>query len=492
MKQIRLLFFIMVAGGLFMPVLAQQPTSVSGFADHILLQIEGPLPRWDITETEKQLRLIFSEEEFDEFLRSIERLRVWHDESSSVMLQRYISRIQAGQDSQPVRDLVSSLVQLQELISPASVTPQPYTPPPPVISAAPQGVTVTGRIRSRIEGNWNPGFAGGLVFALSADREQIFGFSYTTDTAFRDGYFQIDGLPKHGNIVLVAFAPTVKRLHWIDTFSLDHLAGSEAVHQRMDIGTVYATLTVPSAGSPHDLSGSGAVVLQGKTAALQLLALAGWLADRRLLPDYTQIDELTNRLYGYYTDGIENHIQKDQPAQISHVAHLPPVQFNVPYIMEGPRPALFGFKFMMFDDAEKPACSQERAARFAADFFSPACNIDPASYRPYATVNLNRSGRLAYIFASCAGPQTRGTITYLIIERRMECKDIGNFSTIDPLPEFTIRMDEPEEFGGWMYERAVIYPMEIKAAGFLTRLEFNVNSQRYLHAGIRLLKHGEK
>ena len=567
MNDLRLFLLMIFAAGFSGSALAQQPTSVNDLVDHILLEIEGPQPRWEMTETEQQLRQIFSEEVYDEFIRSIRRLRLWHDERSSEMLGGYISRLKAGEGSQRIRDLQSSLVQLQQLISPGNAAAQPYTPPPPVFGAAPEGVTVTGRIQSRIEGHWNPAFAGGLVFALSTDTRQILGFSYTTDTAFRDGYFQIDGLPKQNHIVLIAFAPAVKRLHWIDSISLGDLAKSDAVHQRMDIGTVYATLDVPSAGSPHDLSGAGTVVLQGKTAALQLLALAGWLADRRSLPDYSRIDELTNRLYGYYTDGIENYIQNRETLPLPADRHdTVPVHLNVPYHVEDPGSNFHTLYFMNFDgeqlivqqgdgnviapipygfgikhlenmaefepdefiakwysgmgfmsahyrfginqrqryyvdytcdacdepvrfysnpEAEMPVCTAENAAATAADYFSPGCSFNLPDYRPVATVNLNHSGRLAYIFPSCAGPHTRGNFTYVVIERRMECKVIGNFTTSDPNPSFSIEKDELVNYNGRQYERAVIYPLQITASNMQTRFEFDVDTQQYRQAVVR-------
>jgi len=573
MKRLRLVLLMVFAAGFSTAALAQHPDSVNSLVDQLLLEIEGAPPRWEMTETEQQLRQIFSEAEFEEFMRSIRGLRIWYDDRSSEMLRGYITRLQAGTGNQHIRDLVTSLVQLRQTISPANTAAQPYTPPPPVMAAAPEGVTVTGRIRSRIEGSWSQAFAVGLVFALSADSEHILGFSYTTDTAFRDGYFQIDGLPKHGNIVLVAFAPTVKRLHWMDSFSLDHLAGSNAIHQRIDIGTVYATLTVPSAGSPQDLARVGNVVFQGKMVTLQLLALAGWFAERRFLPDYSQVDELTNRLYYYYTAGIQNYIQSRQPlGQFIYRPQTPPVKLNVPYDMQGPRPNLLPFYFMKFDDdklliqhgdgnviapipygfgikqleraedseehvyyaqwatakgimfaryqfgidenqqyyvdytcdacdepyryyeprqsrnnpvEEMPVCTTERAAGMAADYFSPGCSIDPTGYDPFTTLNLNRSGRLAYIFQSCAGPQTRGNVTYVIIERRAECKVIGSYTTTDPNTEFTIEKEELESHGGRLYERAVIYPMHIKDSNRITRLEFDVDGQQYRQAGTR-------
>lgn len=351
-----LIWILFSTAGFYSPLFAQQQDSVADLVDQILLEIEGPQPRWEMTQTQWDLMQIFPEKEYDDFITNIRSWKNWYDDNSAELLRRYIDQLQQNPDSQKIEELTARLQQLLQIISPTDTPPQqPYTPPPAVFGAAPEGVTITGRIQTRIEGHWNPAFAGGLVFALSTDTRQVLGFSYTTDTAFRDGYFQIDGLPKEGNIVLVAFAPTVKRLHWIDSISLDELPERDAVHQRLDMGTVYATLTVPVVGSPHDLSGAGAVVLQGKTAALQLLVLAGWLADRRSLPDYSRIDELTNRLYGYYTDGIENYIHSLETLPLPADQHdSVTVQLNVPYNdnVDGSRSNLHSLYFMKFDNEQ--------------------------------------------------------------------------------------------------------------------------------------------
>ncbi len=198
------------------------------------------------------------------------------------------------------------------------------------ISPATEGATLSGRVQANIEGHWNPSFPEGLVFALSPDTAYVLGFSYTSRTP-HSGYFRIDGLPMTGDVILVAFMPQVKRLHWMDAVSMDEVVDANKQHDSWSVGTVWAHLRQPAGGSPHDLSefipAGGA--LKGAGYALQLMALAGWVSERAMNSrDYSVIDELSNRLYGYYQDGIEKHIVKADytvaDEQTEHETESPP------------------------------------------------------------------------------------------------------------------------------------------------------------------------
>jgi len=181
---------------------------------------------------------------------------------------------------------------------------------PATISAEPDGATLSGRVQADIEGHWNPSYPEGLVFALSPDRQHILGFSYTSRYP-HSGYFRIDRLPMTGDIILISFMPQVKRLHWMDVISMDEVVDASKRHDSYSLGTVWAHLRRPAGGAPHDLSSAGAGALKGAGYALQLMVLAGWISERAMnRQDYSAIDELTNRLYEYYQDGIEKNIVK--------------------------------------------------------------------------------------------------------------------------------------------------------------------------------------
>lgn len=432
------------------------------------------------------------------------------------------------------------------------------TRPPATISAEPDGATLSGRVQANIEGHWNPSYPEGLVFALSPDRQQIIGFSYTSRYP-HSGYFRIDGLPMTGDIILISFMPHVKRLHWMDVVSMDEVVDASKRHDSYSLGTVWAHLRRPAGGAPHDLSGAGAGALKGAGYALQLMVLTGWISERAMnRQDFTVIDELTNRLYDKYSDGIENHIVRADHAEGRLVSQFDfPIRLNVPYEVAGsklhklyfmspdgrelivqqsdgnviwPNPYGYGIKrllpagggqanrflvqweaagiynsYLLFgkdsrgryyvdytcDVCDDPtryfstakegpeACGPASAAEVASSYFAPACAIDPANYRPVATLELNRTGRLAYVFASCAGPQTRGTFTYVIIERRMKCQIIGSFSTRDPAPDITIDLPGLRSFRGIPHDYARIYPLVVSAADMQMRYEFDVSSQTY-------------
>ena len=436
---------------------------------------------------------------------------------------------------------------------------------PATISAEPDGATLSGRVQADIEGHWNPSYPEGLVFALSPDRQHILGFSYTSRYP-HSGYFRIDRLPMTGDIILISFMPQVKRLHWMDVISMDEVVDASKRHDSYSLGTVWAQLRRPAGGAPHDLSEympGGA--LKGAGYALQLMAFVGWISERAMnRQDFTVIDELTNRLYDKYRDGIENHIVRADHAEGRLVSQFDfPVRLNVPYEVAGSRlhklyfmspdgqelivqqsdgdviapiPYGYGIKRLLpagdgqansflvqwesggiynshllfgkdsqgryfvdytcdvcddptryFSTAKEgpEACGPASAAEVASSYFAPACAIDPASYKPVATLELNRSGRLAYVFASCAGPQTRGTFTYVIIERRLKCQVIGSFSTRDPGPDISIDLPALRSFDGKPLDYAKIYPLIVSASDMQMRYEFDVSSQTYRQVAAR-------
>ncbi len=435
---------------------------------------------------------------------------------------------------------------------------------PATISAAPEGATLSGRVQADIEGHWNPSYPEGLVFALSPDKQHVLGFSYTSRYP-HSGYFRIDELPMTGDIILISFMPQVKRLHWMDVVSMDEVVDASKRHDSYSLGTVWAHLRRPAGGAPHDLSSAGAGALKGAGYALQLMVLTGWISERAMnRQDFTVIDELTNRLYDKYRDGIENHIFRADHAEGRLFSEFDfPIRLNVPYEVAGSRlhklyfmspdgqelivqqsdgdviapiPYGYGIKRLLpagdgqansflvqwesggiynshllfgkddqgryfvdytrdvtddptryFSTAKQgpEACGQASAAEVASSYFAPACAIDSASYKPVATLELNRSGRLAYVFASCAGPQTRGTFTYVIIERRLKCQVIGSFSTRDPGPDISIDLPGLRSFDDKPLDYAKIYPLIVSASDMQMRYEFDVSSQTYRQVAAR-------
>lgn len=129
-------------------------------------------------------------------------------------------------------------------------------------------------------------------------------------------------------------------------------------------------------------------------------------------------------------------------------------------------------------------CDEQRARVVAVNFFSPTCSNDPASYTPLTRLNLTGTGRTAYIFASCAGPATRGRFTYLIVEERTDCIVSGTMTLYDPYPEFKINKKSPENFGGKAYNYAVPSQISVQTSGMLHKFKYDLQHQEYRSAGV--------
>lgn len=128
-------------------------------------------------------------------------------------------------------------------------------------------------------------------------------------------------------------------------------------------------------------------------------------------------------------------------------------------------------------------CNTKSAAELASSYFSPVCSIDPATYSPFASLDLNRSGRKAFIFQSCAGPETRGRFTFLIIEKRVECTNVGTITTYSPNPVFEINYNNVDNLTsharGYTYHAVVAGDIHVEESGQIMVFEFDVDSQRY-------------
>lgn len=375
------------------------------------------------------------------------------------------------------------------------------------MTSMPAGVSISGKIEATIDGRTHHAvdFADGLVFALSSDTQQILGFSYTTNQRFNNGHFRIDGLPNHGDIILFAFKERVKRFYWMDLISLDELALQGLDHQSIYLGTVQANMSLPR-GAATDLSSGGEVLLKGKTLALQALVFAGWIAFRSYETahrNYQFIDELTKRLYDYYTFYIKstdsmvekdfvrfNHVYRSESG-ITKRFFLDDTEHILAQHMDG-KPNAYSFGLMRLErysdnenlflarfqsghggntmryhfgiagndtyyvdfipdsadsatrlfatDTETNLCSAEDAAKVAARHFH-YCQLNLSDYKPYKTIDINTSGRQAFIFGSCAGPETRGRASFVIIERTSSCTVLGEYPmTYDMYPEFQLHI----------------------------------------------------
>ncbi len=554
------------------------PATVPGMVEKILFQIEGPSPRWEPTDTETKLRSVLSGSgdgmDFDAFVTQLKRIAIWIEEDTPDLLDRYIGLLDPHARDPHLGQLHESLTVLATMTREAlgATREAPARREPPTISAAPEGATISGRVQAQVEGHWNTSFPDGLVFALSSDRERILGFSYTSAYP-QSGYFRIDGLPMRGDVILVAFLPQVKRLHWMGVVTMDDVVDGTKRHDSHSIGLVTAYMRRPVAGAPHDFSDAGTVALKGAGYALQLLALAGWVSQRTMgRRDFSAVDELTNRLYDYYLDGIDKHIIKVPHTGVPPVLQSDvPVRLNVPYEVVGTRllklhfmspdgeeliaqqgngdvvaPVPYGYgikriertndghphtfrvqwktgkgvmsellrfgrdqqgryyadytcdacdvptRYLSTASEDTEGCGPGSAARLAASYFAPVCDIDPLNYKPVATLDLNRSGRLAYVFASCAGPETRGVFTYVIIERRVTCEVIGSFSSTDPTPNLRIDLPGLPSGEGRPLDYAKIYPLVVSASDVQTRYEFDVSTQKYRQIASRTVVQRER
>lgn len=395
----------------------------------------------------------------------------------------------------------------------------------PVLS----GTSISGKIdvNSQIAASHHVSFFDGLVFALSTDKKEVIGFGYTTglrtgDRNIQDiGWFRIDGLPLTGNIILIGFKESLKRIHWIDLIQLDEVPELYPGFRRIDIGTVYAKFDTPP--SPVLIGSLDKIIaLKGPALAIQALFFAGYIAQRvehfnRM--NYRELDQLTNYLYEYYQHNIIN-IPLRSTDRYSSVYKSSERQYNFFYengkvLVEssGNRPGETSYGLMYADlmsednstfrveweheegfsweafqlnrdavgrsvvdvtcsdcDApirliedvtimERGRCTETQASELATQYFRHFCSLDSSSYRAYDRVKLNLSGREAFIFASCAGPETRGRFSFVLVERKSQCSVIGDVSLYSPFPEFSLLNEH-----GISLKSPFYYPIEIKGS----------------------------
>lgn len=134
------------------------------------------------------------------------------------------------------------------------------------------------------------------------------------------------------------------------------------------------------------------------------------------------------------------------------------------------------------DERRTYTCTVEDAVEIAAGYFGPACDFG-SDYQPYDRIALNPHGREAFVMQSCAGPQTRGRFTYLLVERRAPCKTIGSVSGIyDPEPGFTTRRDEgmpPATIGGETIHWASPHILLVETSNGTLTYTFDWDAQEY-------------
>ncbi len=151
-----------------------------------------------------------------------------------------------------------------------------------ISEAKPPASSLSGRLW-RGTGNQLP-IAGGYVFALSADRREVYGYTQTNQG--RESYsggFHINNLPATGNLVLVGFHPAFPGEMAIKRVSLN------GRHEQI-IG--FLTATISHAGDP----GGRAM----GSSPLGALALAGWVAQSRMAENQrNEAISLANQLMQY-------------------------------------------------------------------------------------------------------------------------------------------------------------------------------------------------
>lgn len=134
------------------------------------------------------------------------------------------------------------------------------------------------------------------------------------------------------------------------------------------------------------------------------------------------------------------------------------------------------------DQRRSYTCMAEDAVEIAADYFGPACDFG-SDYEPYERIALNSHGREAFVMPSCAGPRTRGRITYLLVERRTPCQAIGTVSGLyDPAPKFMLSPNEslsPRRMGGEEVHWAAPYVLTVETSSDTYTYTFDWDAQEY-------------
>jgi len=135
------------------------------------------------------------------------------------------------------------------------------------IHADKAGVKISGQLVYKIE-NRTEAITIGHMFALSADKKQILGYSETSSGPTFDnnpyrqgGRWLIEGLPYNQNIILVGFAKNVKRLIWIESIKTTD-------KRFVDMGQNIANLTIPNSSPAESFIPLG-----------QVIFLAGWVGE---------------------------------------------------------------------------------------------------------------------------------------------------------------------------------------------------------------------
>jgi hypothetical protein len=153
------------------------------------------------------------------------------------------------------------------------------------INAEREGTTLKGKLIADVN-NRIEVITLGHIFALSADRKQVLGYTTPSKGSYNTsgGDWEINGLPKSGKIIMVGFASNVKRLMWIQEINLD---GRKWIH----LGDNLAYIPNPPT-SPEST--------EGYFPLLQSFYLLGWFTEQISNGNYyKQIDLLSDNLMKY-------------------------------------------------------------------------------------------------------------------------------------------------------------------------------------------------
>lgn len=152
------------------------------------------------------------------------------------------------------------------------------------MTATPEGSFVKGRLMANVDGQYNDVITAGYVFALSADKKQVLGYTTPAKGTLTTGggVWEIKGLPMNGKVLFVGYASNVHRLCWMQELNLD---GKKYYY----LGDNTAYMAIPST-SPGEAIGS----------VLKALYLVGWFVETYQRGKYyQQIDKLTDELEKY-------------------------------------------------------------------------------------------------------------------------------------------------------------------------------------------------
>lgn len=153
-----------------------------------------------------------------------------------------------------------------------------------VMTSAPQGSVVKGRLIGNVDGKYTEVITVGYIFALSADKKQVLGYTIPAKGTLTTGggAWELTGLPMNGRVLFVGYAAKVHRLCWMQEVNLDG-------RKYYNLGDNTAYMALPST-SPGEAIGS----------VLNALYLVGWFVEvYQQGKYYAQVDQLTAELDKY-------------------------------------------------------------------------------------------------------------------------------------------------------------------------------------------------